>query len=195
MSNKEGYYNGRKDDLLDGRYVVEKRLGNGTFGSVYYCTNTDGSQPVAIKVIRNIPKYKEAGYRELETLRLVETQQCRHVVRLLDSFEFQGHVALVFPLYGCTLLELLRANEFRGFNLDWTRELARCVLVGIKALHDVGRVHTDVKPENIMTRRNPISTPVRGRMFVHPAGADLVLIDLGSAVAVDRPRPLLVCTR
>ena len=59
----------------------------------------------------------------------------------------------------------------------------------------MGRVHTDVKPENIMTRRNPISTPVRGRMFVHPAGADLVLIDLGSAVAADRPRPSLVCTR
>lgn len=150
---------------------------------------------MAIKVIRNIPKYKEAGYRELETLRLVETQQCRHVTRILDSFEFQGHVALVFPLYGCTLLELLRANEFRGFNVDWTRELSRCVLAGVQALHAVGRVHTDVKPENIMTRKSPISTPVRGRMFVHPAGADMVLIDLGSAVAADRPRPALVCTR
>ena len=67
---------------------MQKRLGKGTFGSVYYCTSTDGSQPVAIKVIRNIPKYKEAGCRELETLRLVETQQCRHVTRILDSFEF-----------------------------------------------------------------------------------------------------------
>lgn len=74
MNGKEGYYDGAKGDVLDGRYVVEKRLGNGTFGSVYYCTGVDGSQPVAIKVVRSVPKYREAGYRELETLKLVEKQ-------------------------------------------------------------------------------------------------------------------------
>lgn len=63
-------------------------------------------------------------------------------------------------------------------------------------MHQLNKIHTDIKPENIVTRYRPVSTQVRDRIFVHPPGADMLLIDLGSAInAYDERKPVLVCTR
>ncbi|CAL5970493.1 Kinase [Hexamita inflata] len=196
MTNKyEGYYSGKKGEMLNNQYQIQKELGSGTFGSVFQCIDKQRNKYVAVKILRAIDKYYEAGQAELKTLIQVRPLQCQQVVEVLDYFDFSGHLCIVFPLYGQTLLELLKANEFRGYNIDWTRELSKSFLLGIQAVHSLNKIHTDIKPENIMSKGKPVSTTVRGRVFVHPPGADLVLIDLGSSVEVDKRKPVLVCTR
>lgn len=81
--------------------------------------------------------------------------------------------------------------------------MSRAFLKGVAALHSLGGIHTDIKVENIVSRKQSAKTQVRDRVFVHPPGADLLLIDLGSAIfpkpsappGVNTQRPELVCTR
>ncbi|GIQ92935.1 hypothetical protein KIPB_017021, partial [Kipferlia bialata] len=74
-----------------------------------------------------VEKYSHAGRVEIAILRGIEQKGhlagSNNIARLLNSFEWRGHVCLVFPKYGATMLDLLRCNKWRGFNLDWTREL------------------------------------------------------------------------
>ncbi|KAH0577841.1 Kinase, CMGC CLK [Spironucleus salmonicida] len=185
-------------EKIIGRYQIVARLGKGTFGTVFSAKDLQIQEGVALKIIRAIPKYTAAGQRESQFLSEISKSRHRNKLNLaeqLDSFMFNDHLVIVFPLYGVSLLDLLKLNSYRGYNLDWTRELARIFMSGVKCLHDMNLIHTDIKPENIVSRHQPVKSTVRDRIFVHPPGANLVLIDLGSVIRFREPRPQLVCTR
>ncbi|ESU45451.1 Protein kinase [Giardia duodenalis] len=217
---EEGHINPGPNEVLGGRYAIFARLGHGTFGRVYACYDKSRDDTeVAVKVIRAIDRYTAAGKAEEAVLNKIKqaAKKAQHagyssnlmnsyyaklcwnncnLAYLERSFQHNNHVCLVFPKYGISLLDLLKANNFRGFNIDWTRELSRSFMVGVGFLHDLGYIHTDIKLENILSREKPRATRVRDRIFVHPSGAELVLIDLGSSVRLsDHRRPSLVCTR
>ena len=42
--------------MINERYVIEKTLGEGTFGKVAKCFDKKRSQPVALKIIKNIER-------------------------------------------------------------------------------------------------------------------------------------------
>eukprot|EP00768_Dysnectes_brevis_P004058 gnl/Dysnectes_brevis/2883_a3521_1245.p1 GENE.gnl/Dysnectes_brevis/2883_a3521_1245~~gnl/Dysnectes_brevis/2883_a3521_1245.p1 ORF type:complete len:912 (+),score=227.66 gnl/Dysnectes_brevis/2883_a3521_1245:145-2880(+) len=198
---EEFHYNPAHHEMLNSRYQVHTLLGHGTFGKVFACTDTKTGREVAVKIIRSIDKYTYAGRSEVELLKKIRDRVPKSMrgidclLELLDDFEWRGHVCLVCPRYGHSLLDLLRANRFRGFNLDWTRELSRSFLEGVHCLHSLRLIHTDLKPENVMSKQKPIATRVRDRIFVHPPGAEMVVIDVGSVICWDEARPSLVCTR
>lgn len=216
----EGHFNPAPNELLGGRFAIVSRLGHGTFGRVFACTDRSRCDvEVAVKVIRAIDRYVAAGRAEVSILTRIKQSAARaswsafsgstlapyfakihqnncNLAYMEASFEYNGHICIVFPKYGMSLLDLLRANNFRGFNIDWTRELSRNFMLGIGFLHCLGYIHTDIKLENILTKHKPLSTRVRDRIFVHPSGAELIVIDLGSSVALDDvKKPSLVCTR
>lgn len=113
------------------------------------------NQDVAIKVIRAIDKYYHAGLAELNAIMVVNDNRYNvnsQIITLLNNFEFDGHLCLVFPKFGFTLLDLLKANGYKGYNLDWTRELSKAFMNGVYLLHQKNLIHTDIKPENIMSR-------------------------------------------
>ena len=66
---------------------------------------------VAVKLQR-IKYSKDAKY-EIETLDLIAKEKIEYpndpcyAIHLLDSFEFKNSYCMVFPLYNCTLLDLL----------------------------------------------------------------------------------------
>jgi dual-specificity kinase len=86
--DKEGHYIVTADDvvgkrckrLLDPlRYMfltlpdrLVKLLGQGTFGKVVEAVDPSSSKRVAIKIIRAIPKYREASTIEIRVLRLLK---------------------------------------------------------------------------------------------------------------------------
>jgi dual-specificity kinase len=57
---------------------------------------------------------------------------------LTDSFEFRGHVCLVFPKYGLSLYDYIRFNDYQPLTLDLIRQIGSelfrsvaCILVFI----------------------------------------------------------------
>jgi len=137
--------------ILDARYQVLKKLGEGGMSYVYLARELSSGQEVAIKVLS--PKLatdkssverlrREAGF----AMRLDHPNVCR-ILRLGESEG--GLIYLVMPfLRG----ELLSDREARGGPMAPDRgiEILRQVCAGLHHAHDVQIVHRDLKPENIM---------------------------------------------
>lgn len=101
----EGYYNFQIGEILDNRYEVFASKGKGVFSTVLRARdkgrrNPDNEHPeVAIKMIRSNDVMKRSGQTEEEILKMLaasDPENKRHCIRLLRSFEYRGHLCLVF---------------------------------------------------------------------------------------------------
>lgn len=133
-------------------YIVDNILGVGTFGQVFRCYKEYTNQYCAIKVIKNIPAYYKQGLLEIKILSVLNNQidYQKHIVKVLDSFEFKSHICVAFELLGCTLLDVLTQNQYRGVPLATIQKVARQLISALIALQDANIIHCDLKPENIL---------------------------------------------
>jgi serine/threonine protein kinase len=139
------------NQMLDARYQVMKKLGEGGMSYVYLAKEISTGREVAIKVLS--PKLasdkssverlrREAGL----AMRLDHPNVCR-ILRLGESED--GLIYLVMPfLHG----ELLSDREVKGGPMDLALGLSilRQVCAGLHHAHELQIVHRDLKPENIM---------------------------------------------
>jgi tetratricopeptide (TPR) repeat protein len=150
----------RTDDRLEpgeafgSRYQILKLLGVGGMGAVYQAWDDELGVAVAIKTIRpgTVTNPTAAGDAERRFKReLVLARQVTHpnVVRIHDLGEIEGIKYITMPFVnGETLGEVL-AREGR---LPVARALGifRQVVSGMRAAHEKGVVHRDLKLANIM---------------------------------------------
>jgi serine/threonine-protein kinase len=139
--------------VLDGKYEILSRLGEGGMGSVYLARRVHIGDEVAVKVLH-------AKFVDDETLverfrreaRAAAQLQHPNVVTIHDYGEGhdpEGFAYIVMELVrGVSLRELLR----REGHLDVPRAVAlmRDICAGVGAAHRRGIVHRDIKPDNII---------------------------------------------
>ena len=173
---------------ITNRFKIMGDLGEGTFAKVLECWDRLTGSYVALKVVRNVPKYRSAAMLELEalnTVRRYDSTGRARVVRLLEWFDWRGHICMVFERLGPSLYDFLRRNSYRPFALDFVRSFARQLLESVGALHRLTLCHTDLKPENILLRSGNYSKepppPGSKRGLRLPSSKDIRLIDFGSA--------------
>ena len=158
--------------ILDQRYEVLKRLGEGGMSFVYIAREVSGQDTVAIKVLS--PKLRE-DTNAVERLRreaglamrLEHPNVCR-ILRLGETEE--GLIYLVMPyLPG----ELLADREVREGPMSLEAGIPLLVQMahGLQHAHDLQIVHRDLKPENIM-----LVPDEKG-----PGGVRAVVMDFGLA--------------
>lgn len=155
--NAEGNLICRVHDKLmfgDKTFTILDLLGTGTFGQVFRCKRDDTKELVAVKVIKNKPAYHTQGMLEIKIARLLNTNydpsNDKHIVRLLESFEFKGHICMAFELLSMSLLDLLTQNQFRGLPLSIVQKFTKQILTALIVLEDANIIHCDLKPENIL---------------------------------------------
>ncbi|WP_350350493.1 serine/threonine-protein kinase [Microbacterium sp. A8/3-1] len=164
--------------LLDGRYVLQDRVGQGGTATVYRAEDTQLGRTVAIKMLQR----GEGALRSADNARTEEA--------LLASLSHPSLVALFDaqlrrrrPQYlvmefvdGPTLAERMTAGPIPPRQLaHLTRDLAE----GLAAVHAAGIVHRDVKPSNVLL------APRRTRRGGQWAAK---LADFGIACALDDAR-------
>mmetsp|Transcript_37652 Transcript_37652/g.111374 ORF Transcript_37652/g.111374 Transcript_37652/m.111374 type:complete len:372 (-) Transcript_37652:2622-3737(-) len=157
-------------------YLRGKMIGAGSFGQVHLGIDQESGLEVAIKTL---PKVRGKLSRERtldkisrETEMLERLQSCPGVIRLLECFEDSASVQIVTEL--CPGGDLQKFVETYGPLDEASMALVAFeVLKIIKACHDMGILHGDVKPANFCL------TGVKRNLFKNKSCSNLRAIDFG----------------
>jgi len=115
---------------------------------------------------------------------------------LLGWFRMGGHMALVMQPLGCSLYDFLRANHFRPLFPHHIRHIAQQLLTTCAGLHQIGVVHADLKPENIMlVSESYTQVNIQSLTVNVPLCTDIRVVDFGTAVFDSHEKPMIVVSR
>jgi eukaryotic-like serine/threonine-protein kinase len=139
------------NQILDARYQVMRKLGEGGMSYVYLAKEISSDDTVAIKVLAPRLASDKSSVERLRreaglAMRLDHPNVCR-ILRLGESED--GLIYLVMPfLKG----ELLSDREVRGGPMDMTLgvTLLKQMCAGLHHAHELQIIHRDLKPENVM---------------------------------------------
>merc|ERR1719456_1992733 len=127
---------------------------------------------------------KKAAEKEIEILQILnhsDRENRRHVIPMFRTFDYRGHLCLVFECMWDNLRAALKKyTKDKGMSLQAVRAYSRQLLIALRHIERNHIIHADIKPDNILIS----------------AGHNIVKIcDLGSAMyypeEVD-PTPYLV---
>ncbi|HVI02496.1 MAG TPA: serine/threonine-protein kinase [Enhygromyxa sp.] len=165
--------------LLDHRYQLIRRIGQGGMGEVWEARHVQLGRPVAIKFLI----HDEGGPRFKREAQAIVSVRHSGVVDVLDFGETERGV----PYFAMELLEgeTLAHRVHRQGPLSWAfvRNIALEVSDALAHAHAAGVVHRDLKPSNVIVLDSP-----------PPRGSSTKLIDFGIAKLLDTDKPRLTKT-
>jgi serine/threonine-protein kinase len=135
--------------ILDGRYRVIERIAAGAMGVVYRGERVGLGRAVAVKVLHeSLPSELSSRERfELEAKAMAKLEH-PNCVAVIDFGLHDDKPYVVMELVrGTSLLELIERGRFEPAR---AAAIMRQVLSGLAHAHEVGIVHRDVKPANVM---------------------------------------------
>jgi serine/threonine protein kinase/ankyrin repeat protein len=140
--------------LLDEKYKIEERRGQGGMGAVYLATHQGTGRRVAIKIIAPEfmanPEFVERFRREAKAAGMLNHPNVVNVTDFgLSTQPNAQRIAYLVMEYleGLTLADLLK--ERRGLQLEEVVHILEQVCRAIDEAHGAGILHRDLKPENI----------------------------------------------
>ena len=159
--------------VLDGRYRIEAKLGEGGMGGVYRALHLKLERPVAVKVLHETFRdAKDVVQRFEREARTLSTLQHPNIVTITDFGVAEGLPYLVMELIEGTDLDTL-VETGGALPVERTLALMTQVLRSLSYAHASGIVHRDLKPGNVLLR-------------VLPDGTDHVeVLDFGLAKFID----------
>lgn len=135
-----------------GRYRVERRIGSGAFATVWLAHDEVLEAPVAVKVLADNWAHRlDVRERFEEEARILRRADSDRVVRVHDIGELEDGRPYFVMTYadGGTLADRLGDGPLPvGDALRYGADIAR----GLAVVHQVGVIHRDVNPRNVLLR-------------------------------------------
>lgn len=187
----------------DHRYVVSSLLGDGTFGRVLACRDTQSGDGVAVKVVKGVRRFFEHAEAEAEVLEQIQQLDPKNrsgTVRMLGTFVHEEkYFCMAFEPLDTSLRDFLKANDSQGLLVSDVRQIASQLLRSLEVLHSIGLVHCDLKCRNIMLRDASVDVVplprVPGAMTRRLRNPSITIIDFGGAVFEDERHDGRIGTR
>lgn len=134
--------------VIAGKYRLERLLGKGAIGDVYFATDQELQRPVAVKVLK-ASQADDVAARGRFAREAKVAAQLRHPnsVGIIDFGDHEGQLFLV--------MDYLEGRDVRAavaegpLGLERSLHIAHDVASALLAAHEIGLVHRDIKPENI----------------------------------------------
>jgi CDC-like kinase len=197
----EGHLVYSPGDVLQNRFKIMATLGEGTFGKVVKVKDLFKNEVVALKIIKNVKKYREAAKLEINVLEKLAKYDPRgkfRCVQMLDWFDYHGHVCIAFEMLGASVFDFLKDNNYDPYPIDQVRQMAYELVISVKFMHENRLTHTDLKPENILffdSSHDVVFDPKRKQDLRFVRSAEIRLIDFGSATFDHEHHSTIVSTR
>lgn len=149
---------GTPHTLVDGRYELRRQLGRGGMGVVWEAYDNRLGRQVAVKELlfrgaldpETQAQWVERARREAQAIARIGHE---HVVAVHDVIEADGQVWIVMEQVNPHSLADQLREQGRIPALQ-AAQIGLEVLRGLRAVHAAGVLHRDVKPHNILFRRD-----------------------------------------
>jgi serine/threonine protein kinase len=135
---------------VGGSYVLRRPIGHGATGTVWEGVDESTCEPVAVKLLhQSLMDQPKLVTRFVQERTILKMLRHRHVVRVRDLFSVGESLGLVMDLVsGGSLRTHLR--EHGPFPAGEAARLAAQVAAALTEAHELGVVHRDLKPDNIL---------------------------------------------
>ena len=142
--------------MLNG-YIIEKRIGSGSYGSVYLVRNKITKEVYAMKKISvtNI-KSKEKEYLISEIL-IQKANKCDYIIKLVDVFFENNNIYIVSEYAENGDLDKFIINfkkKRKNINNRTIAKLTLQLASALKYLHRNNIIHRDIKTSNVFLDKN-----------------------------------------
>jgi len=138
--------------IIDDRYEIKRKLGQGGFGAVYLAYDQDMNINKALKVIPEaVVNDKEAMYDLQKEAQTMISLNHPNIVRVYD-FHRTGSIKYIDIEYidGKTLTEIKLEYPNKQIPEDKVKEYALKIAEGLAYAHSKNVIHKDIKPQNVM---------------------------------------------
>jgi serine/threonine-protein kinase len=156
----------RLNAALEGRYRIERELGEGGMATVYLANDLRHERKIALKVLKPELAAAIGADRFLAEIKTTANLQHPHILPLFDSGEAESFLYYVMPyVEGESLKE--RLERERQLPVDEAVRIAVDVAEALFAAHEQGVIHRDIKPANVLLSA--------GQVFVADFGVALAV--------------------
>lgn len=151
------FYYSRDDRICEG-YLLGKNhrvirfLGKGSYGLVYKCWNDEDNRVEAVKLIKKDPQFIQKVKGEIDILKrlqCLDPDAC-NIVRWYEFFFHNETIGLTFELLDVSLWDYMKERLHLGLPIAEMRPVIRQVATALTHLTNIGVVHADLKPNNVM---------------------------------------------
>ena len=138
------------------RYEVEKFLGSGAFGNVYQVICRQTNERFALKIGEAKREHfadqlsNELNVYEYINNRL-DSDDLQYFGKFIKGFKNSLYVVIILELYQKDIYKHIEYRRHRGFSFPDVQKILRDVASAMKILHRLRIIHSDLKPENIVT--------------------------------------------
>jgi serine/threonine protein kinase len=139
-----------------GRFELRRYLGAGGFGVVYEAYDREHDAIVALKTLQQLGP--GALYRFKQEFRALADIDHPNLITLYELSAEGEHWFFTMELVEVDFLSYVSppaqpADSLPSLDLDRLRDAFRELAEGVRALHQAGKLHCDLKPSNVLVER------------------------------------------